>query len=109
MLSQLKIISEICLFCQVMCKENLQERRELIQALHKDRKVSDLPKITQVKYTYSLVPGTKVGAMLNIFSSCLACSMTRCFLDAADTNHLGRRRSGIPGGIGTQIKKVNIS
>lgn len=34
-------------FINVMCTENLQERRELIQALHKDRKLSDLPKITQ--------------------------------------------------------------
>ncbi|KAG6383432.1 hypothetical protein SASPL_156815 [Salvia splendens] len=31
----------------VMCTENLQERKELIYALHKDRKLSDLPKITQ--------------------------------------------------------------
>ncbi|KHG17018.1 putative hydrolase yugF [Gossypium arboreum] len=30
-----------------MCSEHLQERKELIQALHKDRKLSNLPKITQ--------------------------------------------------------------
>ncbi|KAL8472139.1 hypothetical protein ACS0TY_029380 [Phlomoides rotata] len=35
-------------FIDVMCTENLQERKELIYALHKDRKLSDLPKITQV-------------------------------------------------------------
>ncbi|XWS44952.1 hypothetical protein CRYUN_Cryun15aG0094200 [Craigia yunnanensis] len=34
-------------FIHVMCSEYLQERKELIQALHKDRKLSDLPKITQ--------------------------------------------------------------
>ncbi|KAH6760152.1 alpha/beta-Hydrolases superfamily protein [Perilla frutescens var. hirtella] len=34
-------------FIDVMCTENLQERKELIYALHKDRKLSDLPKITQ--------------------------------------------------------------
>lgn len=34
-------------FIQVMCTEYFQERKELIQALHKDRKLSDLPKITQ--------------------------------------------------------------
>ncbi|XP_057970616.1 uncharacterized protein LOC131159603 [Malania oleifera] len=34
-------------FIEVMCTENLQERKELIQALHKDRRLSDLPKITQ--------------------------------------------------------------
>ncbi|XP_042023402.1 putative aminoacrylate hydrolase RutD [Salvia splendens] len=34
-------------FIHVMCTENLQERKELIYALHKDRKLSDLPKITQ--------------------------------------------------------------
>ncbi|KAK9904497.1 hypothetical protein M0R45_000720 [Rubus argutus] len=33
-------------FIEVMCTEHVQERRELIQALHKDRKMSDLPKIT---------------------------------------------------------------
>lgn len=31
-----------------MCTENLQERKELIYALYNDRKLSDLPKITQV-------------------------------------------------------------
>lgn len=34
-------------FIDVMCTEHLQERRELIRALHKDRKLSNLPKITQ--------------------------------------------------------------
>ena len=38
----------ISLHEQVMCTEHLQERRELIMALHKDRKLSNLPKITQV-------------------------------------------------------------
>ncbi|KAL6959399.1 hypothetical protein U1Q18_039550 [Sarracenia purpurea var. burkii] len=34
-------------FIDVMCTEYLQERKELIQALHHDRKLSDLPKISQ--------------------------------------------------------------
>lgn len=34
-------------FIHVMCTENRQERKELIEALHKDRKLSNLPKITQ--------------------------------------------------------------
>ncbi|KAJ9670120.1 hypothetical protein PVL29_026584 [Vitis rotundifolia] len=34
-------------FIDVMCTEHLQERRELIMALYKDRKLSNLPKITQ--------------------------------------------------------------
>lgn len=34
-------------FIHVMCTENRQERKELIQALHKDRKMKDVPKITQ--------------------------------------------------------------
>lgn len=34
-------------FIEVMCTEYLQERNELIHALHEDRKLSDLPKITQ--------------------------------------------------------------
>ncbi|XP_058185139.1 uncharacterized protein LOC131302487 [Rhododendron vialii] len=34
-------------FIEVMCTEYLQERKELIHALHKDRKLFDLPKITQ--------------------------------------------------------------
>ncbi|CAL5368558.1 unnamed protein product [Camellia sinensis] len=38
---------------EVMCTEYLQERKELIQALHKDRKLSNLPKITQIKIRYS--------------------------------------------------------
>lgn len=35
-----------------MCSEHLQERKELIQALHKDRKLSDLPKINHVILHY---------------------------------------------------------
>ncbi|KAL2521650.1 alpha/beta-hydrolase superfamily protein [Forsythia ovata] len=34
-------------FIDVMCVENFQERKELVYALHKDRKLSDLPKISQ--------------------------------------------------------------
>ncbi|XP_061344305.1 uncharacterized protein LOC133290252 [Gastrolobium bilobum] len=34
-------------YIDVMCTENFQEKKELIEALHKDRKLSDLPKITQ--------------------------------------------------------------
>ncbi|EEF29512.1 abhydrolase domain containing, putative [Ricinus communis] len=34
-------------FIQVMCTEYRQEKKELIQTLHKDRKLSNLPKITQ--------------------------------------------------------------
>ncbi|KAK9272258.1 hypothetical protein L1049_002629 [Liquidambar formosana] len=34
-------------FIDVMCTEYIQERKELIETLHKDRKLSDLPKITQ--------------------------------------------------------------
>ncbi|XP_061336551.1 uncharacterized protein LOC133283672 [Gastrolobium bilobum] len=34
-------------FIDVMCMEYQQEKKELIQALHKDRNMSDLPKITQ--------------------------------------------------------------
>ncbi|KHN29048.1 Monoacylglycerol lipase ABHD6 [Glycine soja] len=34
-------------YINVMCTENRQERKELIETLHKDRKLSNLPKITQ--------------------------------------------------------------
>ncbi|CAN0878367.1 Uncharacterized protein Mb2734, partial [Linum grandiflorum] len=34
-------------FIEVMCTEYLQERRELIETLHRDRKLSSLPRITQ--------------------------------------------------------------
>lgn len=34
-------------FIDFMCSEYIEERKELIQALHKDRKLSNLPKITQ--------------------------------------------------------------
>ncbi|XP_047322265.1 uncharacterized hydrolase YugF-like [Impatiens glandulifera] len=34
-------------FLDVMCTEYYQERKELIEALHKDRKLADLPKINQ--------------------------------------------------------------
>lgn len=35
---------------QVMCTDYVQEKTELINALIKDKKLSDLPKITQVKF-----------------------------------------------------------
>lgn len=38
---------------QVMCTENLQERKELIYAIHRDRKLSDLPKIAQVSFFHN--------------------------------------------------------
>ncbi|XP_073151603.1 uncharacterized protein [Henckelia pumila] len=44
-------------FIEVMCTENLQERKELIYALHKDRKLSDLPKITQTFGTQCTTSG----------------------------------------------------
>ncbi|KAL5556108.1 hypothetical protein UlMin_038344 [Ulmus minor] len=34
-------------FIEFMCTEYLQERKELIEALHKDRKMSDVPNISQ--------------------------------------------------------------
>ncbi|KAG5029678.1 hypothetical protein AAZX31_05G165800 [Glycine max] len=34
-------------YINVMCTDNRQERKELIETLHKDRKLSNLPKITQ--------------------------------------------------------------
>ncbi|XP_050206132.1 uncharacterized protein LOC126655845 [Mercurialis annua] len=34
-------------FIEVMCTEYREEKKELIEALHKDRKLSNLPKITQ--------------------------------------------------------------
>lgn len=34
-------------FIHVMCTENRQERKELVHVLHKNRKLEDLPKITQ--------------------------------------------------------------
>lgn len=44
-----KGVPSCCLndFIDMMCTEYRQERKELIHALHKDRKLSDLPKITQ--------------------------------------------------------------
>ncbi|CAK9145031.1 unnamed protein product, partial [Ilex paraguariensis] len=41
------ILSAGLYLSKVMCTTYIQERTELIEALHKDRKLSDLPKITQ--------------------------------------------------------------
>lgn len=35
-------------FIHVMCKEHLEERRDLIRAIPRDRKIAEIPKITQV-------------------------------------------------------------
>lgn len=34
--------------CKVMCRDYLQERKELVEALHKGRRFANLPEITQV-------------------------------------------------------------
>lgn len=39
---------------QVMCTEYREEKKQLIYALHKDRKLSNLPQITQVAYIFLL-------------------------------------------------------
>ncbi|XP_028119908.1 uncharacterized protein LOC114317404 [Camellia sinensis] len=39
-------------FIRVMCTEYLEERKALIRALHQDRKLSDLPSITQLFFFY---------------------------------------------------------
>lgn len=96
---------------QVMCTENLQERRELIEALHKGRKLSDLPKITQVAifsvhwYIFGTVPwlpSTLVPCQTNFVP------WHDIYVDAANPDHLGRRWSNIPSGISAQIKKVKM-
>lgn len=38
----------LCLLWQVMCKDYVKEKTELIQAVFNERKHSDLPKINQV-------------------------------------------------------------
>jgi hypothetical protein len=38
----------LCVVLQVMCTENVKEKRELLYALINGRKLSDLPKINQV-------------------------------------------------------------
>ncbi|KAK6150401.1 hypothetical protein DH2020_015333 [Rehmannia glutinosa] len=61
-------------FIDVMCSENFQERKELIYALHKDRKLSDLPKITQrvsfhyrhLEHNAQLVVLKKAGHAINM-------------------------------------------
>lgn len=92
--------------CQVMCTENLQQRRELIEALHKDRKLSNLPKITQVAnffnnfYTFGNVPACLQH--LSLFSDIIFS------LKQATLIIWGRRRSNIPSGTNSQIKKVKM-
>ncbi|OMO94349.1 hypothetical protein COLO4_16387 [Corchorus olitorius] len=39
-------------FINVMCTEYTEEKKELIRAIPKDRKISNIPKITQVKKVY---------------------------------------------------------
>lgn len=50
---------------QVMCTEYRQEKKELIQALHDDKKQSNLPKITQV---FSSFYSSMVQLILFLFS-----------------------------------------
>ena len=56
---------------QVMCTEYLQERKELIVALHKDRKLANLPKITQVILQLQLA--TDFNTWLTQFFNSLLC------------------------------------
>ncbi|KAI7986592.1 hypothetical protein LOK49_LG14G01093 [Camellia lanceoleosa] len=59
---------------EVMCTKYLQERKDLVQAFHKDIKLSDLSKITQV--FVSLILSVTI-----LFSSCLR-------LDSFSLNHV---------------------
>lgn len=92
-----------------MCTENLQERRELIEALHKNRKLSDLPKITQVTVSFCYLQFLGTYPLTDIVScQTYFVHWHDIYLDAANPHHLGRRRSNIPSGISAQIKKVKM-
>lgn len=41
-------------FGQAMCGEYVEEKRDLIRAVPKDRKLSDIPKLTQVWSSFSI-------------------------------------------------------
>ncbi|KAI8012855.1 hypothetical protein LOK49_LG05G01416 [Camellia lanceoleosa] len=64
-----------------MCTKYLQERKELVQALHKDIKLSDLPKITQPMLTIW-------GNQDQIFPLELAHRLKRLMLDSFSLNHV---------------------
>ncbi|KAF2320325.1 hypothetical protein GH714_027144 [Hevea brasiliensis] len=80
-------VEKIVLCCAgVMCTEFAEEKRELIQAILKGRKLSKLPRITQYNFTNIIIP---------------------TLLQAANVNSLGRARSNIPSGTRAQITKVH--
>lgn len=90
------------LLWQVMCTVNHQERKELIETLHNTRKLSDLPKITQVRRNCGLISALKVQQLSNVISSLTDIHL----LYAAYVDNMGRIWSDIPTRIGSQIKKV---
>lgn len=53
-------------YINVMCREHLQERKELIHALHKGKNLSDLPKINQVYIFFFFFLISKIGVLLGL-------------------------------------------
>jgi hypothetical protein len=86
-----------------MCTDYVEEKRDLIRAIPKDRKLSDLHKISQVRHFFLSVfflfshKGLSNAKWLIIFLS----------LHAAHVDNMGRAWSSIPIGTGLQIKKVH--
>ena len=85
-----------------MCAKFRQEKKELIQALHKDRKMSN----------FFLFPIFSVHifrsdlAFLNLLEHLLRALF---LLYAASTHNLGRTGPGFSTGIGTQTRKVILN
>ncbi|MED6204641.1 hypothetical protein PIB30_010760 [Stylosanthes scabra] len=84
-------------FIDIMCTNCIEEKKGLLEAILKGRKLSNLPKIQQknIGYLYFL--------KMNDLNTSQHCVM----LDgAANANRMGRARSDIPSGVRAQIKKA---
>jgi hypothetical protein len=89
-----RIIHFIYIILQVMCTDNVKEKTELLYALINGRKLSDLPKISQVMICIARAIDFN-GSILDLKQKC-SCSQLKniivayCVDLAANLDNLGR-------------------
>jgi len=104
-----RIIHFIYIILQVMCTDNVKEKTELLYALISGRKLSDLPKISQVMIC--IAQAIEFGIILDLNKKC-SCSQLKniivayCVDLAANLDNLGRARPGLS--IGTWPKAEEV-
>lgn len=87
---------------QAMCSEYVEERIELIKAISKDRKLSDIPKIHQLVSSSHIHSFHFISS--SFFFSTKSCAKQPCF-EAANFDNLGEGDKVFPLEMGHRLKR----